>query len=68
MIIVEEGVAYEIGDSSRITLIAAEVGGSIESATSHAQVELFNALVDGCKEVMKKGNGEGKVCVLLYLV
>ncbi|GLJ30893.1 hypothetical protein SUGI_0614590 [Cryptomeria japonica] len=54
----------KFGDSSRIVLIAAEVGGSIESAASRAQVELFNALVDGCKEVIKKGNGEGKGAIL----
>ncbi|KAH9308367.1 hypothetical protein KI387_036278, partial [Taxus chinensis] len=54
----------KFGDSSRISSIAAEVGGSIESATSRAQVELFNALVNGCKDVFKRGDGEGKGVIL----
>jgi chromodomain-helicase-DNA-binding protein 1 len=53
------------GDTSRINVIAAEVGGSIESATTRAQMELFEALINGCKEVVRAVNGEGKVCAVL---
>lgn len=52
------------GEPSRINVIAAEVGGSIESATTRAQLELFEALIDGCKKVVREVNGEGKGAVL----
>lgn len=52
------------GDTNRINVIAAEVGGSIESATTRAQIELFEALINGCKEVVRAVNGEGKGAVL----
>ena len=45
-------------------VIAAEVGGSFEFATTCAQVELFEALINGCKEVVRAVNGEGKGAVL----
>ncbi|XP_011622955.1 protein CHROMATIN REMODELING 5 [Amborella trichopoda] len=54
----------KFGDQSRISLIVAEVGGAIEAAPVHAQIELFNALIDGCKEVINGMNGDGKGAVL----
>eukprot|EP01018_Ginkgo_biloba_P030142 Gb_35181 [translate_table: standard] len=54
----------KFGDPSRIIEIAAEVGGSIESASSRAQLDLLEALINGCKEVVETGNTEGKGAVL----
>ncbi|CAI9301755.1 unnamed protein product [Lactuca saligna] len=41
-------------------LIAAEVGGSVEANPVNAQVELFDALLDGCREVVKGGTMDPK--------
>ncbi|PWA67786.1 hypothetical protein CTI12_AA314790 [Artemisia annua] len=49
------------GNDSQIGLIAAEVGGSVEAAPVEAHVELFDALVDGCKEAIKEGSSDAKV-------
>ncbi|GMH11458.1 hypothetical protein Nepgr_013299 [Nepenthes gracilis] len=43
----------KFGNASQINLIAAEVGGAIEAAPVEAQLELFDALVDGCQEAVK---------------
>lgn len=45
----------KFGDASQISLIAADVGGSVEAAPDEAQIELFDALIDGCQEAV---NGE----------
>ncbi|KAL8140178.1 hypothetical protein V2J09_006199 [Rumex salicifolius] len=45
----------KFGDASQISLIAADVGGAIETAPVEAQIELFDALIDGCQEAV---NGE----------
>ncbi|KAK9125106.1 hypothetical protein Scep_013952 [Stephania cephalantha] len=46
-------VAKKFGNPSQIDSIAAEVGGAIEAAPPDAQIELFDALIDGCKEAVK---------------
>ncbi|XP_023732470.1 protein CHROMATIN REMODELING 5 [Lactuca sativa] len=50
----------KFGNDSQISLIAAEVGGSVEAAPVDAQVELFDALVDGCREAVKGGSMDAK--------
>ncbi|BAT80849.1 Protein CHROMATIN REMODELING 5 [Vigna angularis] len=44
------------GNESQIDLIAAEVGGAVGAAPTGAQVELFNAFIDGCTEAVELGN------------
>ncbi|CAA0813205.1 Protein CHROMATIN REMODELING 5 [Striga hermonthica] len=43
----------KFGNDSQISLIAAEVGGVVEAAPTEAQIELYDALIDGCKEAVK---------------
>ncbi|KAI3461152.1 hypothetical protein Pfo_017815 [Paulownia fortunei] len=43
----------KFGNDSQISLIAAEVGGTVEAAPTEAQIELFDALIDGCREAVK---------------
>ncbi|XP_075520131.1 protein CHROMATIN REMODELING 5-like [Primulina tabacum] len=43
----------KFGDDSQIGLIASEVGGVVESAPMEAQIELYDALIDGCREAVK---------------
>ncbi|KAK1295416.1 CHD3-type chromatin-remodeling factor PICKLE [Acorus calamus] len=44
----------------QISMIVAEVGGPIEAAHSQAQIELFQSLIDGCKEVVDGGKLDAK--------
>ncbi|XP_031401570.1 protein CHROMATIN REMODELING 5 isoform X2 [Punica granatum] len=46
----------KFGNESQIDLIVSEVGGAISAAPLEAQIELFSALVDGCREAVKLGN------------
>ncbi|KAL4590633.1 hypothetical protein LXL04_003570 [Taraxacum kok-saghyz] len=50
----------KFGNDSQISLIAAEVGGAVEAAPVDAQVELFDALLDGCREAVKGGSLDPK--------
>ncbi|XP_009761006.1 protein CHROMATIN REMODELING 5 [Nicotiana sylvestris] len=43
----------KFGNDSQIGLISAEVGGAVEAAPTDAQVELFDSLIDGCREAVK---------------
>lgn len=43
----------KFGNDSQIDLIASEVGGAVEAAPTEAQVELFDSLIDGCREAVK---------------
>ncbi|WCJ28910.1 Chromodomain-helicase-DNA-binding protein 1 [Euphorbia peplus] len=43
----------KFGNANQIDLIAEEVGGSFAAAPTDAQIELFDALVDGCKEAIE---------------
>lgn len=45
----------KFGNDSQISLIAAEVGGAIEAAPVEAQIELFDVLIDGCREAVNGG-------------
>ena len=38
-----------------------EVGGAVEAAPTEAQVELYDALIDGCREAMKAESFDPKV-------
>lgn len=42
-------------------MIVEEVGGAIAAASPEAQVELFNALIDGCREAVEVGSLDQKV-------
>ncbi|KAI3469084.1 hypothetical protein Pfo_025747 [Paulownia fortunei] len=49
-----EAVAQaDFGNDNQISLIAAEVGGTVEAAPTEAQIELFDALIDGFREAVK---------------
>ncbi|XP_076904206.1 protein CHROMATIN REMODELING 5-like isoform X1 [Bidens hawaiensis] len=50
----------KFGNDSQIDLIAAEVGGCVEAAPVEAQVELFDALLDGCREAVSGGSLDAK--------
>lgn len=43
----------KFGNDSQIDLISSEVGGAVEAAPTEAQVELFDSLIDGCREAVK---------------
>ncbi|MCI37297.1 chromodomain-helicase-DNA-binding protein 2-like [Trifolium medium] len=46
----------KFGNESQINLVVAKVGGAVEAAPLKAQAELFNALIDGCKESAEVGS------------
>ncbi|KAL1216926.1 Protein CHROMATIN REMODELING 5 [Cardamine amara subsp. amara] len=54
----------KFGNHNQIACIAEEVGGVIEAAPEEAQVELFDALIDGCRESVETENFEPKGPVL----
>lgn len=43
----------KFGNQSQLSAIVAEVGGAIEAAPTQAQIELFEALVDGCRAAVE---------------
>ncbi|XP_030959800.1 protein CHROMATIN REMODELING 5 isoform X2 [Quercus lobata] len=43
----------KFGNQSQISFIAEEVGGAVGAAPPEAQIELFDALIDGCKEAVE---------------
>ena len=51
----------KFGNPNQIDSIALEVGGTIEAASTEAQIELFDALIDGCKDAVNEGNVDPKV-------
>lgn len=51
----------KFGNHNQIACIAQEVGGVIEAAPEEAQVELFDALVDGCRESVETESFDSKV-------
>ncbi|XP_059429432.1 protein CHROMATIN REMODELING 5 isoform X1 [Corylus avellana] len=54
----------KFGNQSQISLIAVEVGGAVGAAPPEAQIELFDALIDGCREAVEVGNLDPKGPVL----
>ncbi|KAJ7965012.1 chromatin remodeling 5 [Quillaja saponaria] len=48
------------GNQSQINLIVTEVGGAVELSPEEAQVELFDALIDGCREAVEIGSLDPK--------
>uniref|UniRef100_A0A1J3GJM0 Protein CHROMATIN REMODELING 5 n=1 Tax=Noccaea caerulescens TaxID=107243 RepID=A0A1J3GJM0_NOCCA len=54
----------KFGNHHQIACIAQEVGGVIEAAPEEAQVELFDALVDGCRESVETESFDSKGPVL----
>jgi len=56
----------KFGDASQVSLIAAEVGGTLEAAPVEAQIELFDALIDGCQEAVKGEIIDPKVCFFRF--
>lgn len=53
----------KFGNESQISLIAGEVGGAVGAAKPEAQIELFNALIDGCRDAVESGSTDPKVCL-----
>lgn len=51
----------KFGNQSQISLIAEDVGGAVGAAGPEAQIELFDALIEGCKEAVELGNPDPKV-------
>ncbi|KAF5751614.1 Chromatin remodeling complex subunit isoform 1 [Tripterygium wilfordii] len=52
----------KFGNERQISSIVAEVGGAIAAAPPEAQIELFDALIDGCREaVVENLDPEGSV-------
>ncbi|PHU01785.1 Protein CHROMATIN REMODELING 5 [Capsicum chinense] len=43
----------KFGNDSQIDLMSSEVGGAVEAAPTEAQIELFDSLIDGCREAVK---------------
>lgn len=54
----------KFGNHSQISLIAGEVGGAVEAAPEEAQIELFDALVDGCRVAVDAGSLDQKGPIL----
>ncbi|XP_054799875.1 protein CHROMATIN REMODELING 5 isoform X2 [Prosopis cineraria] len=50
----------KFGNESQIHLIAAEVSGPFAAAPPEAQIEIFNSLIDGCKEAVELGSMDPK--------
>uniref|UniRef100_A0A6P3YYV6 protein CHROMATIN REMODELING 5 isoform X1 n=1 Tax=Ziziphus jujuba TaxID=326968 RepID=A0A6P3YYV6_ZIZJJ len=50
----------KFGNESQIGLIAEEVGGAVGAAPLDAQIELFNALIDGCRDAVEVGSLDQK--------
>lgn len=55
------------GNPRQIDLIVADVGGTVEAAHPEAQIELFDLLIDGCREAVAGGNMDAKVLFRLNL-
>ncbi|KAL2653867.1 hypothetical protein R1flu_021995 [Riccia fluitans] len=57
-------VVKKFGDSSRMKMITKECGGAVESAGNAMQLQLFNNLINGCKEAVKASGDKSKAAVL----
>ncbi|XP_008449672.2 protein CHROMATIN REMODELING 5 isoform X1 [Cucumis melo] len=53
-------VVMKFGNESQISLIAGEVGGTVAAAKPEEQIELFNALIDGCRDAVESGSTDPK--------
>lgn len=51
----------KFGNASQISSIVLEVGGAVAAAPEEAQIELFDALIDGCREAVNVGSFDPKV-------
>lgn len=56
----------KFGNQSQISFIAEEVGGAVGAAPPEAQIELFDALIDGCKEAVEVEILDPKVGLKTY--
>ncbi|KAI9402329.1 hypothetical protein POPTR_001G253400v4 [Populus trichocarpa] len=50
----------KFGNLNQIDLIVEEVGGTVAAAPPEEQIELFDALVEGCREAVEVGNLDPK--------
>ncbi|GMN43748.1 hypothetical protein TIFTF001_012945 [Ficus carica] len=57
----------KFGNESQISLIVEEVGGAVVAAQPDAQIELFNALIEGSKEAVEIGSLDPKGPLLDFL-
>ncbi|KAJ7012793.1 hypothetical protein NC653_002744 [Populus alba x Populus x berolinensis] len=53
-------VVMKFGNLNQIDLIVEEVGGTVAAAPPEEQIELFDALVEGCREAVEVGNLDPK--------
>lgn len=54
----------KFGDLSRIKLIAKEAGSAVAATTTSSQSELWDTLVNGCKDAVRRAGADSKVCKL----
>lgn len=57
----------KFGNLDQIDLIAAEVGGTFAAASADAQIELFDILIDGCRQAIEIGSLDAKVSLSFLL-
>ncbi|XP_038692597.1 protein CHROMATIN REMODELING 5-like isoform X2 [Tripterygium wilfordii] len=57
-------VVMKFGNERQISSIVAEVGGAVAAAPPEAQIELFDTLIDGCREAVKAENLDPKGSLL----
>ncbi|KAH7560701.1 hypothetical protein JRO89_XS10G0077400 [Xanthoceras sorbifolium] len=50
----------KFGNQNQIDLIVAEVGGAIATAPAEAQIELFDILIEGCRQAVEVGSLDPK--------
>lgn len=56
----------KFGNQSQINLIAGDAGGAVATAPQEALVELFDILIDGCREAVELGSLDPKVSFESY--
>lgn len=56
----------KFGNQSQISLIARDAGGAVATAPQEVVVELFDILIDGCREAVEVGSPDPKVSFESY--
>lgn len=55
------------GDSSRMKLIAKEAGEPVSETSTSLQSELWDVLVNGCKDALRRAGADSKVYIVVSL-
>lgn len=58
------GQVKKFGDLSRMKFIAKEAGGAVAATSTSSQSELWDTLVNGCKDAVRRAGADSKVCNL----